>query len=83
MIFIFLDRINNIFTATRYHSLVVNKKSLPKEFEIIAKTQNDIIMGIAHIRKKIIGLQFHPESIGTIKGRSILKNFLKIINYET
>ena len=77
------DKINNEFTATRYHSLVINKKSLPKEFEIIAKTQNEIIMGIAHFKEKIIGLQFHPESIGTIKGKTILKNFLKIINYET
>ena len=49
------NKINYKFTATRYHSLVINKKSLPKEFEIIAKTQNDIIMGIAHIKEKIIG----------------------------
>jgi len=71
------------FNATRYHSLIIKKQSLPKNFEIIAKTKKDIIMGIAHKSKDIIGLQFHPESIGTIDGKKILKNFLKIINYES
>ena len=69
------------FKATRYHSLIIEKKSLSKEFEIIAKTKNDIIMGVAHKKKNIIGLQFHPESIGTENGQTILKNFLKIIDY--
>ena len=79
--FLFKD-INEIFEATRYHSLIIEKKSLPKDFEIIAETKNKIIMGIAHKNKKIFGLQFHPESIGTKNGKKILKNFLKIINYE-
>ena len=74
--------VSNEFNATRYHSLIIEKKSLPKDFEIIAKTKNDIIMGIAHKNNNIIGLQFHPESIGTINGKTILKNFLNIINYE-
>ena len=49
---------------------------------LIAETKNKIIMGIAHKKKKIFGLQFHPESIGTKNGKKILKNFLKEINYE-
>ena len=78
---IFLN-IEKKFHATRYHSLVIKKNTLSKEFDIIATTKNDIIMGIAHKHKKIIGLQFHPESIGTICGKTIFKNFLEIINYE-
>ena len=74
--------VHNNFEATRYHSLIIKKKSLPKEFTIIAKTKNDIIMGIAHNIKNIFGLQFHPESIGTINGKIILSNFLKLIKYE-
>ena len=76
------EDINEIFEATRYHSLIIEKKSLPKDLEIIAETKNKIIMGIAHKNKKIFGVQFHPESIGTKNGKKILKNFLKIINYE-
>ena len=59
----------------------IKKSQLIKKI-IIATTKNDIIMGIAHKYKKIIGLQFHPESIGTICGKTIFKNFLGIINYE-
>ncbi len=70
------------FKATRYHSLIIDKNYLPNNFEIIAKTKNDIIMAIAHKKRKIFGLQFHPESIGTIDGKKILMNFLNIINYE-
>ena len=77
------SNIENSFEATRYHSLIVKNNTLTNEFEIIAKTKNDIIMGIAHKNKKIFGLQFHPESIGTINGKKILANFLKIINYES
>tara|TARA_B100000700_G_C14873876_1_gene774700 strand:- start:246 stop:827 length:582 start_codon:yes stop_codon:yes gene_type:complete len=77
------EGISNEFKATRYHSLIIKNDTLSKNFEIIAKTKNDIIMGIADIKKNIIGLQFHPESIGTIDGKKILKNFLKIINYES
>ncbi len=78
---IFKD-IKNNFNATRYHSLIIEKKSLPSDLKIIAETKNKIIMGVAHKSKKIFGLQFHPESIGTENGKLILKNFLKIINYE-
>ena len=77
------SEIKNDFLATRYHSLIIDKKSLSDEFEIIASTEKNIIMGIAHKTMNIFGLQFHPESIGTIEGKKILSNFLKIINYET
>ena len=75
--------VSNIFEAARYHSLIIQKQSLPKKMEVIAKTKKNIIMGIAHKEKKIFGLQFHPESIGTKIGKSILTNFLKIIEYES
>ena len=74
--------IENNFKATRYHSLIIERKSLPSELEIIAETNNNIIMGIMHKSKNILGLQFHPESIGTFEGKLILKNFLNLINYE-
>ena len=69
------------FKATRYHSLIIERETLPKDLEIIAETKNGIIMGISHKYKKIFGLQFHPESIGTKYGETILKNFLTIIKY--
>ncbi len=71
------------FEATRYHSLIVKKNTLSKDVEIIAQTKNKIIMGISHKRKKIFGIQFHPESIGTQNGKKILKNFLNIIKYDS
>ncbi len=74
--------VKNNFMATRYHSLIIKNNSLNQDFEIIAKTKKNIIMGIAHKKKNIYGLQFHPESIGTLDGKIILKNFLDIIKYE-
>ena len=74
--------IKNNFKATRYHSLIIDRNSLPRDFDIIAENDKKIIMGIAHKKLPIYGLQFHPESIGTNEGKSILKNFLEIINYE-
>ena len=79
---ILFDGISNDFKATRYHSLIIDNNSISSDFDIIAKTENNIIMGIAHKKRNIFGLQFHPESIGTKKGKNILKNFLDIINYE-
>ncbi len=67
------------FKATRYHSLIIDKKTMPKDFIITAETKNKIIMGIAHKKLPIYGLQFHPESIGTDTGKVILKNFLNLI----
>lgn len=61
----------------RYHSLIGEKKNLPKELEIIAETDG-LIMGISHKNAPLFGVQFHPESIGTPHGKKILKNFLAI-----
>ncbi len=66
----------NPFVATRYHSLIVEKESLPEEFIITAYTEDDIIMAIEHNSLPIFGVQFHPESIMTPEGKDILKNFL-------
>ena len=73
--------IENSFSATRYHSLVIDRKTLPNEFIITAETNKKIIMGIAHTTLPIYGFQFHPESIGTKVGKSLLTNFLSLINY--
>ena len=74
--------IKNNFKATRYHSLIIDRNSLSRDFDIIAENDKKIIMGIAHKKLPIYGLQFHPESIGTNEGKTILKNFLEIIKYE-
>ena len=68
----------NNFNATRYHSLVVEEKSLPDQFKITARTENRTIMGIRHENKIIEGIQFHPESIATENGHKILNNFLSL-----
>ncbi len=70
--------IPNPFEATRYHSLLINKKSLPKEFEISAWTDQGEIMGIRHKEHLIEGVQFHPESILTKHGKDLLRNFIAI-----
>jgi para-aminobenzoate synthetase component 2 len=66
----------NPFTATRYHSLIVEKESLPDCFEISAQTKNGVIMGIRHKQYPVEGVQFHPESILTSVGKDLLRNFL-------
>lgn len=66
------------FKATRYHSLIVEKKSLPSKIKIIAKTNDDLIMGIKLNNYKTFGVQFHPESILTEDGIKIIKNFIYI-----
>ena len=68
----------NPLTATRYHSLIVERKSLPKELAVSAETGDGIIMGLRHRRHKIEGVQFHPESVLTECGKQILKNFLSL-----
>ncbi|WP_138496125.1 aminodeoxychorismate/anthranilate synthase component II [Paenibacillus pinistramenti] len=65
------------FTATRYHSLLVERSSLPDCLEITAETEAGEIMGLRHKEYDVEGVQFHPESIVTDHGRAILKNFLK------
>src|SRR3989338_7720906 len=67
--------IANPFIATRYHSLIVDKDTLPKELEITASNKEGIIMGLRHKRFKVEGIQAHPESILTTEGKKILKNF--------
>ena len=71
-----LKNLPNTFEATRYHSLVINKKTLSKELEITAETEDGIIMGVQHKKFNIHGVQFHPESIKTKFGLKILKNFI-------
>jgi anthranilate synthase/aminodeoxychorismate synthase-like glutamine amidotransferase len=68
----------NPFAATRYHSLVIQRDSLPDCLEITAETEEGEIMGIKHKQYPIWGVQFHPESILTESGRQILSNFLKL-----
>jgi anthranilate synthase/aminodeoxychorismate synthase-like glutamine amidotransferase len=70
--------IKNPFEATRYHSLVVERKSFPKELIITAETDDKEIMGLRHSKYPVYGVQFHPESILTAEGKKILKNFLEI-----
>jgi para-aminobenzoate synthetase component II len=66
----------NPLTATRYHSLIVERKSLPRSLTITAETSDGVIMGLRHQRYPIEGVQFHPESVLTESGKKILQNFL-------
>jgi len=66
----------NPFEATRYHSLIVRRESLPKELEITAETAEGEIMGLRHREYPVEGVQFHPESILTTPGKRLLANFL-------
>jgi len=68
--------IKNPFEATRYHSLLVKRDSLPKCLAIIAETKDKEIMGIRHLDYPVWGVQFHPESILTKEGKRLLKNFI-------
>ena len=67
----------NPFTATRYHSLVLNRKTLPDCFEITAESEDNEIMAIRHKELSVEGVQFHPESILTTHGKDLLKNFIE------
>jgi anthranilate synthase/aminodeoxychorismate synthase-like glutamine amidotransferase len=71
-------KLPNPFTATRYHSLIVERKSLPRELRVTAETKDGIIMGLRHCRYKIAGVQFHPESVLTQPGKQLLQNFLSL-----
>ena len=66
------------FEATRYHSLIIEKKSLSKHLEITAESKDGLVMGVQHKKYDVHGVQFHPESIKTKLGIKILKNFIKI-----
>lgn len=63
--------------AARYHSLIIDRKTLPQELKITAEDDKGAIMAVEHIGKRIFGLQFHPESILTEKGNTLIKNFLE------
>tara|TARA_B100001179_G_C18583958_1_gene401290 strand:+ start:1237 stop:1803 length:567 start_codon:yes stop_codon:yes gene_type:complete len=71
-----LKNLPRTFEATRYHSLIVGKKTLSKDLTITAETENGIIMGLQHKNYNVHGVQFHPESIKTKYGLKILKNFV-------
>jgi anthranilate synthase component 2 len=70
--------INGPFRATRYHSLVVDRTTLPHELEVTAETSDHLVMGLAHASLPIHGVQFHPESIASEHGHLMLKNFLAL-----
>jgi anthranilate synthase/aminodeoxychorismate synthase-like glutamine amidotransferase len=70
--------VSNPFTATRYHSLVVDWKSVPDELEITAESEDGLVMGLRHRDLPIEGVQFHPESILTESGHGMLENFLAL-----
>ena len=70
--------INQAFKATRYHSLIVNRNTCPKDLEIVAETRDGLIMGLSHKKYPVHGVQFHPESIASEFGRAIMKNFLDL-----
>jgi anthranilate synthase/aminodeoxychorismate synthase-like glutamine amidotransferase len=66
------------FKAGRYHSLIVERESLPAALEVSAETRDGVIMGLRHREMKVEGLQFHPESILTSEGKQLLSNFLQL-----
>jgi anthranilate synthase component II len=70
--------INAPFQATRYHSLVVERESVPDELTVTAHCEDDLVMGLAHKHLPVHGVQFHPESIASEHGHLLLKNFLDI-----
>ena len=72
------EGLSNPFEATRYHSLLVRRETLPQCLEITAWTDRDEIMGVRHREFIVEGVQFHPESILTTEGKALLKNFLKL-----
>jgi anthranilate synthase/aminodeoxychorismate synthase-like glutamine amidotransferase len=68
----------NPFEATRYHSLIIKRETLPPVLEISAWTEDNVIMAVRHRQFKLEGVQFHPESILTGAGKDLLRNFLKL-----
>ncbi|HWV24111.1 MAG TPA: aminodeoxychorismate/anthranilate synthase component II [Thermomicrobiales bacterium] len=72
----------NPFTATRYHSLIVDPETIPLDFEVTARSEDGIVQGIRHKELPIEGVQFHPESILTTAGKDLLRNFLATCGAE-
>ena len=73
-----LKNLPKTFEATRYHSLIIDEKSISSDLEITAETKDGLIMGVQHKEYDVHGVQFHPESIKTKLGMKILKNFIRI-----
>ena len=73
-----LKNLPKSFEATRYHSLIIDKKTLSKHLEITAESKDGLVMGIQHKKYNVHGVQFHPESIKTKQGIKILKNFIRL-----
>ena len=73
-----LKNLPKSFEATRYHSLIIDKKTLSKNLEITAESKDGLVMGVQHKKYNVHGVQFHPESIKTKLGIKILKNFIRI-----
>ena len=71
------------FEATRYHSLVVERETLPDCFEVTAETDDGVIMGFSHRTLPLHGVQFHPESIASEHGHTLLQNFLALARSDT
>jgi anthranilate synthase/aminodeoxychorismate synthase-like glutamine amidotransferase len=69
--------LGNPFVATRYHSLVVERASVPECLEVTAETSDGLVMGLRHRSRPLVGVQFHPESILTLEGEHLLKNFVE------
>jgi anthranilate synthase component 2 len=72
------DGISTPMTCTRYHSLIVEEKSLPDDLEVSARTADGTIMGLRHRSLPVEGVQFHPESVLTSDGKRLIQNFLKL-----
>jgi anthranilate synthase component 2 len=70
--------IDGPFLATRYHSLVVERDTLPKVLEVTAQTEDGLIMGVSHVSHPVHGVQFHPESIASEHGHLMIENFLRL-----
>ena len=76
---IFFNGINSPYKVVRYHSLIVEKSSLPNELQVTATLEDndEVIMALEHKTRPIYGVQFHPESIDTDNGKKLIENFLK------
>jgi anthranilate synthase/aminodeoxychorismate synthase-like glutamine amidotransferase len=72
-----LAGVNDPFEATRYHSLIVERSSVPEELVVTAWTADETVMGLRHVRYPTYGVQFHPESVLTKEGKKILANFIR------
>ena len=72
------DGVPSLFKATRYHSLIIDRLSISKEFKINSWLEDKTVMGIEHIKYPLYGIQYHPESVKTDFGKLILSNFIKI-----